>query len=170
MAFMDEILRFAGSFAVIVVINLMLSGDNAIVIALAARNVPAHLQRRAIAFGTVGAVVVRCAMTLAVVWLLAIPGLLFMGGAALIWIGYKLLLPEEQDEHGAIAKPRGIWGAVRTIVIADMVMGGDNVRGVAGAAPCAKDARAARLRAAGARARDQCRRGAGARRPGDFAH
>ncbi len=131
---MDALLQFLGSFAAIVAINLMLSGDNAIVIALAARNLPAHLQRRAIVFGTVGAVVVRAAMTLAVVWLLAIPGLLFVGGAALIWIGYRLLIPESEGEPGAVAKPRGIWGAVRTIVVADMVMGGDNVLGVAGAA------------------------------------
>jgi YjbE family integral membrane protein len=131
---MDAILPFLGSFAAIVVINLMLSGDNAIVIALAARNLPAHLQKRAIAFGTVGAVVVRIAMTLAVVWLLAIPGLLFAGGAALIWIGYRLLLPDEEDAHGNVVKATGIWGAVRTIMIADMVMGGDNVLAVAGAA------------------------------------
>lgn len=131
---MEAILQLLGSFAAIVVINLMLSGDNAIVIALAARNLPRHLQRRAIVFGTVGAVVVRCAMTLAVVWLLAIPGLLFAGGAALIWIGYKLLLPEEEGDANHVAKTRGIWGAVRTIVVADMVMGGDNVLGVAGAA------------------------------------
>ena len=131
---MDAVIQFLGSFAAIVVINLMLSGDNAIVIALAARNVPVRLQRRAIAFGTVGAVVVRTAMTLAVVWLLAVPGLLFAGGAALIWIGYKLLIPDEDAGPDDIAKPRGIWGAVRTIVVADMVMGGDNVLGVAGAA------------------------------------
>ncbi len=131
---MEAVLQFLASFAAIMVINLMLSGDNAIVIALAARNVPAHLQRRAIAFGAIGAVVVRCAMTLAVVWLLAIPGLLFAGGVALIWIGYKLLLPESGSDEHRVGKPRGIWGAVRTIVVADMVMGGDNVLGVAGAA------------------------------------
>ena len=134
MGSMEAIPQLLGSFAAIVVINLMLSGDNAIVIALAARNLPAHLQRRAIVFGTVGAVVVRAAMTLAVVWLLAIPGLLFAGGAALIWIGYRLLIPESEGHEGGLAKPRGIWGAVRTIVVADMVMGGDNVLGVAGAA------------------------------------
>jgi YjbE family integral membrane protein len=131
---MDAILAVLGSFAAIVVINLMLSGDNAIVIALAARNVPVRLQRRAIAFGTIGAVVVRCAMTMGVVWLLEIPGLLFVGGVALIWIGYKLLLPDEGDEMNLAARSRGIWGAVRTIVVADMVMGVDNVLGVAGAA------------------------------------
>jgi YjbE family integral membrane protein len=132
---MESALQFIGSFATIVVINLMLSGDNAIVIALAARNLPPRLQGRAILFGTIGAVVVRCAMTLAVVWLLAIPGLLFAGGVALIWIGYKLLLPDEnQDSSSLIVKPKGLWGAIRTIVVADMVMGVDNVLGVAGAA------------------------------------
>ena len=133
--FMDTVLQFLSSFATIVVINLMLSGDNAIVIALAARSLPPRLQGRAIVFGTLGAVVVRCAMTIAVVWLLAIPGLLFAGGIALIWIGYKLLLPgESEDPASLIVKPRGLWGAIRTIVVADMVMGVDNVLGVAGAA------------------------------------
>jgi len=132
---MDAVLQFLSSFAAIVVINLMLSGDNAIVIALAARNVPQRLQGRAIAFGTIGAVVVRITMTLAVVWLLEIPGLLFAGGTALIWIGYKLLIPESEPQGpGVVAKPHGIWGAIRTIVVADMVMGVDNVLGVAGAA------------------------------------
>ncbi|HEY4997725.1 MAG TPA: TerC family protein, partial [Usitatibacter sp.] len=133
---METAIQFISSFATIVVINLMLSGDNAIVIALAARNVPPRLQGRAIVFGTVGAVIVRVAMTLAVVWLLAIPGLLFAGGVALIWIGYKLLLPDGENEDPAIRIPKakGIWGAIRTIVVADMVMGVDNVLGVAGAA------------------------------------
>jgi len=132
---MEAILPFLASFGAIVVINLMLSGDNAIVIALAARSVPQRLQRRAIVLGTVGAVLVRITMTLAVVWLLEIPGLLFAGGVALIWIGYRLLVPEgEADPHGGIPRARGIWGTIRTIVIADMVMGVDNVLGVAGAA------------------------------------
>src|SRR5690242_19111616 len=132
---METVLAFLSSFAAIVVINLMLSGDNAIVIALAARNLPQRLQRRAILFGTFGAVAVRIAMTLAVVWLLAIPGLLLVGGVALIWIGYKLLLPDEaESDAGHLGKAKGIWGAIRTIVVADMVMGVDNVLGVAGAA------------------------------------
>jgi YjbE family integral membrane protein len=132
---MEPILEFASAFAAIVVINLMLSGDNAIVIALAARNVPPHLQKRAITFGALGAVIVRSAMTLAVVWLLRIPGLLMAGGLALIWIGYKLLIPDESgNAEGHIKPGGGIWGAIRTIVIADMVMGVDNVLAVAGAA------------------------------------
>ena len=104
-------LQFLSALAAIVVIDLMLAGDNAIVIALAARNVPAHLQRRAILWGTAGAIVVRSAMTLAVVWLLQIPGLLFVGGAVLIWIAYKLLLPDEsgEEEHNAPAAAT-FWG------------------------------------------------------------
>lgn len=130
-------IEFASALAAIVVIDLMLAGDNAIVIALAARNVPAHLQKRAIAWGTVGAIVVRSLMTLVVVWLLQIPGLLFAGGAILLWIAYKLLLPDEpaHERHGSqAARSVGFWAAMRTIVIADAVMGLDNVLAVAGAA------------------------------------
>jgi YjbE family integral membrane protein len=130
-------LDFVSALAAIVVIDLMLAGDNAIVIALAARNVPAHLQKRAIAWGTVGAIVVRSLMTLIVVWLLKIPGLLFAGGAVLIWIAYKLLLPDASDAHEGAGEPKSptsFWAAMRTIVIADAVMGLDNVLAVAGAA------------------------------------
>jgi len=127
-------MQFLASLGAIIVIDLMLAGDNAIVIALAARGVPKHLQKRAIAWGTVGAVVVRSLMTLSVVWLLQIPGLLLVGGVALIWIAYKLLLPEDGGEHHAAAPATSFWGAMRTIVIADAVMGLDNVLAVAGAA------------------------------------
>ncbi len=117
----------------IVLIDLVLAGDNAIVIALAARNLPAHLQKRAILWGTVGAIVVRSAMTLGVVWLLKIPGLMLVGGIGLVWIAYKLLAPSEGgDEHSPQAST--FWGAMKTIVIADALMGVDNVLGVAGAA------------------------------------
>ena len=128
--------QFFSSLAAIVVIDLMLAGDNAIVIALAARNVPAHLQKRAIAWGTVGAIGVRSLMTLIVVWLLQIPGLLLVGGLLLVWIAYKLLIPDEAAE-GAPAvggKATSFWSAMRTIVIADALMGLDNVLAVAGAA------------------------------------
>ena len=87
--------EFLSALLAIIVIDLVLAGDNAIVIALAARNVPKHLQKRAILWGTAGAIVVRTSMTLIVVWLLKVPGLLFAGGALLVWIAYKLLLPEE---------------------------------------------------------------------------
>jgi YjbE family integral membrane protein len=133
---MEAALQYLTAFAAIIVINLMLSGDNAIVIALAARGLPERLQLRAIVYGTAGAVVVRIAMTLAVVRLLQIPGLLFAGGVALIWIGYKLLIPDEDalDPGSDSNGKKGVWSAVRTIVVADMAMGVDNVIGVAGAA------------------------------------
>ena len=118
----------------IVLIDLVLAGDNAIVIALAARRLPAHLQKRAIVWGTVGAIIVRSLMTIGVVWLLKIPGLMLVGGLGLVWIAYKLLLPQDggHDGHGAGATT--FWGAMKTIVVADALMGIDNVLGVAGAA------------------------------------
>ncbi len=115
----------------IVLIDLVLAGDNAIVIALAARSLPAHLQKRAIVWGTVGAVVVRSTMTIGVVWLLKIPGLMLVGGLGLVWIAYKLLVPSEGgDEHAPQANT--FWGAMKTIIVAGALMGVDNVLGVAG--------------------------------------
>ena len=123
----------------IVLIDLVLAGDNAIVIALAARSLPPQLQKKAIIWGTVGAIVVRSAMTVGVVWLLKIPGLMLIGGLALLWIAYKLIAtPQGDDEHsGPVATT--FWGAMKTIVIADAIMGVDNVLGVAGAAQGAFD-------------------------------
>ena len=117
----------------IILIDLVLAGDNAIVIALAARNLPPHLQKKAIAWGTVGAIVVRSVMTVGVVWLLKIPGLMLVGGLGLLWIAYKLLADTgDKDHQGPVATT--FWGAMKTIVIADALMGVDNVLGVAGAA------------------------------------
>jgi YjbE family integral membrane protein len=128
-------LEFLSALMAIIVIDLVLAGDNAIVIALAARNVPKHLQKKAIIWGTVGAIVVRTTMTVAVVWLLGIPGLMLAGGALLVWIAYKLLLPEDADEGGArITSASSFAGAIRTVIVADVVMGLDNVLAVAGAA------------------------------------
>jgi YjbE family integral membrane protein len=122
----------------IVLIDLVLAGDNAIVIALAARGLPAHLQKKAIVWGTLGAIVVRSLMTLGVVWLLKIPGLMLLGGLGLLWIAWRLLANERAGEaHGAGAST--FWGAMRTIVVADALMGIDNVLGVAGAAHGALD-------------------------------
>ena len=118
----------------IVLIDLVLAGDNAIVIALAARGLPKHLQKKAIVWGTVGAIVVRSAMTVAVVWLLKIPGLMLVGGLGLLWIAYKLLAEDDDGEEHGSAGATTFWGAMKTIVIADALMGIDNVLGVAGAA------------------------------------
>ena len=128
---------FLSALLAIVVIDLVLAGDNAIVIALAARSLPPHLQKRAILWGAMGAIAVRSLMTLVVVWLLKIPGLMLAGGAALVWIAYKLLVPAEEEGHAADAHTpaaTSFWAAMRTIVVADALMGLDNVLAVAGAA------------------------------------
>jgi predicted tellurium resistance membrane protein TerC len=83
--------EFFSALLAIIVIDLVLAGDNAIVIALAARNLPKAMQRRAIVWGSVGAVVVRASLTVAVLWLLNVPGLMLAGGLLLVWIAYKLL-------------------------------------------------------------------------------
>ncbi len=117
----------------IILIDLVLAGDNAIVIALASRNLPPHLQKKAIAWGTVGAIAVRSVMTVGVVWLLKIPGLMLVGGLGLLWIAYKLLADQDDGHHdGPVATT--FWGAMKTIIVADALMGIDNVLAVAGAA------------------------------------
>ncbi len=128
--------EFVSALLAIIIIDLVLAGDNAIVIALVARKLPQHLQRITILGGTIGAVVVRIAMTLAIVWLLNVPGLLLVGGVLLVWIAYKLLAPVQEEKKGQhLSGTRiGLWAAIRTIVVADAVMGMDNVLGVAGAA------------------------------------
>ncbi len=125
--------QFLSSLLAIVVIDLALAGDNAIVIALAARNLEPAQRRLAILWGTVGAVAVRIVMTLAVVWLLGVPGLMAAGGLVLAWIAYRLMRPMEGAGHG-IKAATGFWAAMQTIVIADAAMGLDNVLAVAGAA------------------------------------
>ena len=125
---------FLGALAAIVLIDLVLAGDNAIVIALAARKLPRPLQRRAIIWGTLGAVLVRASLTVGVLWLLQIPGLMLAGGVLLVWIAYRLLVSGDAEEAHEVAPAASFWAAMRTIVIADAVMGLDNVLGVAGAA------------------------------------
>ncbi len=117
----------------IILIDLVLAGDNAIVIALAARKLPPDLQKKAILWGTVGAIAVRSLMTFTVVWLLQIPGLMLLGGLGLLWIAYKLISNEEDEQHDDVGALT-FWGAMKTIVVADALMGIDNVLGVAGAA------------------------------------
>ncbi|MED3844232.1 TerC family protein [Geobacillus stearothermophilus] len=116
----------------IIIIDLLLAGDNAIVIGLAARNLPKHQQKKAIVWGTVGAVVIRVLATIFVVWLLKIPGLLLVGGVLLVWIAYKLLV--EGKGHDDVEAGGNLREAIRTIIIADALMGLDNVLAVAGAA------------------------------------
>ncbi|MFD1356489.1 TerC family protein [Fictibacillus halophilus] len=122
---------FWSALLAIVIIDLVLAGDNAIVIGLAARNLPKENQKKVIIWGTVGAIVIRAAATLAVVWLLKIPGLLLGGGLILLYIAYKLMI-EEKDHD--IEAQNNVFAAIKTIIIADAVMGLDNVLAVAGAA------------------------------------
>jgi YjbE family integral membrane protein len=123
--------EFFVSLFSIIIIDLFLAGDNAIVIGMAARNLPERLQKRVIRWGTLAAILLRTLATLIVVWLLRIPFLLAMGGAILIWIAYNLLI--EQKTSKEVHSAAGLWGAIRTIVVADLVMGLDNVLAVAGA-------------------------------------
>jgi YjbE family integral membrane protein len=126
--------EFWSALAAIVVIDLVLAGDNAIVIALAARNLPKALRRRAVVWGTVGAVAVRAGLTVAVLWLLEIPGLMGAGGVLLAWIAFRLLAADDGGKDHEVVAATGFWSAMRTIVIADAVMGLDNMLAVAGAA------------------------------------
>ncbi|NEZ42433.1 TerC family protein [Paenibacillus alvei] len=123
--------EFWSALMAIVVIDLVLAGDNAIVIGLTARNLPKEQQKKVIFWGTFGAIALRSLLTLAVVWLLKIPGLLLIGGVLLVWIAYKLLIEEKGHDVGSAVS---LWAAIKTIIIADTVMGLDNVLAVAGAA------------------------------------
>ncbi|MBM7854590.1 YjbE family integral membrane protein [Desulfohalotomaculum tongense] len=119
------------SLLLIIGIDLVLAGDNAIVIGMAVRNLPLQHQNKAIIYGTLGAVVIRVIATLLVVELLKIPYLLLAGGLVLIWIAYQLLA---EDEHHDVEAAKSLAGAIKTIIIADAAMGLDNVLAVAGAA------------------------------------
>ena len=124
---------FWKSLLEIIVVNIILSGDNAVVIALAARNLPRRQQKAAIFFGSAAAIVLRVLLTVFAVQLLQYPYLKLVGAALLIWIGAKLLLPENDGEEHASASS-SLWSAVQTILIADLVMSVDNVIAVAAAA------------------------------------
>ena len=129
-----DILTVQGLLAMlqIIVIDILLAGDNAIVIGMAARNLPAHLQKKAIFWGTAGAIILRLVMAFLFVEALNnIPALRLVGGILLLWIGYKLVV--DDSEHNIEAKDN-LRAAIMTIVIADGIMGIDNVIGVVGAA------------------------------------
>jgi YjbE family integral membrane protein len=125
---------FGLSFAVllkVIIINVVLSGDNAVVIAMASRNVPKKQQKKAIFWGTFGAIILRVIFAVAIVYLLAVPFVTFIGGLLLVYIAIKLLIGEEEEhlrEGGA-----SLFSAVKTIIIADAIMSLDNVLAIAGA-------------------------------------
>ena len=118
----------------IIMIDLLLSGDNAVVIALACRNLPEAQRKQGILLGMGGAVVLRIVLTFFAVSLLAIPYLKLVGALLLIWIGIKLILPEDEHDEGSIKADVRLLGAIKTIIVADFVMSLDNVLGVAAAA------------------------------------
>lgn len=118
----------------IIGINILLSGDNAVVIALASRSLPPEQRKWAILGGSGAAIVLRIIFSVLIVWLLAIPYLKLVGGLLLLYIGVKLLIPEEEHGADSVAAKSNIWGAIQTITIADAVMSLDNVVAIAAAA------------------------------------
>src|SRR4030095_12876877 len=124
-AFWTALLKIIG-------VNIVLSGDNAVVIALAARSLPPKQQKQAIFWGSGGAIVMRVILTLFAVALLTLPWLKLIGSVLLLWIGVKLLLPEADEEN--IEASDNLWAAIKTILIADLVMSLDHVIAVGGAA------------------------------------
>jgi YjbE family integral membrane protein len=124
-----------GAVVQIIVIDILLGGDNAVVIALACRNLPASQRTRGVLLGTLGAILLRVILIAFAVTLLDIPFLKFIGGLLLLWIGVKLMLPDEGDHE--IASSDRLWSAVKTIIVADAVMSLDNVIAIAGAAEAA---------------------------------
>ncbi len=118
----------------IIVIDVLLSGDNAVVIALACRNLPLEQRKKGILFGVGGAIGLRIVLTFFAVGLLALPYLKLVGALLLIWVGIKLILPEDEHSEENVKADTRLIGAVKTIIIADFVMSLDNVLGVAAAA------------------------------------
>ena len=120
----------------IIMIDILLGGDNAVVIALACRQLPPKQRTQGIIWGTVGAIALRVVLIFFALTLLAIPFLKLVGAALLVWIGVKLLVPEEEG-HGDIQASDKLWAAVKTVIVADLVMSVDNVIAIAGAAESA---------------------------------
>ncbi|UXH78191.1 TerC family protein [Roseateles amylovorans] len=118
----------------IILIDILLGGDNAVVIALACRKLPPAMRTRGIMWGTAGAIVLRVVLIFFALTLLKLPFLKLVGGLLLLWIGIKLLMPEDDDEHANIQASDKLWAAVKTVIVADFVMSLDNVIAIAGAA------------------------------------
>ncbi|MFM8901567.1 MAG: TerC family protein [Burkholderiales bacterium] len=118
----------------IIMIDILLGGDNAVVIALACRKLPDKQRTLGILWGTAGAIVLRVVLIFFALTLLAIPFLKIVGALLLVWIGVKLLAPDHDDGHGNIEGSDKLWAAVKTVIVADLVMSIDNVIAIAGAA------------------------------------
>lgn len=130
-----QTLSWAAVFQIIL-IDILLGGDNAVVIALACRNLPPKQRMQGILWGTAGAIGLRVVLIAFALTLLTIPYLKIIGALLLLWVGIKLLIPEE-DAHGNIQGSASVWAAVKTIIVADFVMSLDNVIAIAGAAQMA---------------------------------
>lgn len=115
-------------------IDILLGGDNAVVIALACRKLPDSLRTRGIVWGTLGAILLRVILIFFALTLLQIPYLKLVGAILLIWIGVKLLVPEDEEGHLNVDGGERLWTAVKTVIVADLVMSIDNVIAIAGAA------------------------------------
>ncbi|MBC7471167.1 MAG: TerC family protein [Ramlibacter sp.] len=118
----------------IIWINIILSGDNAVVIAMAARTLPPHQQGKAVVFGSAAAVLLRVLLTVVAARLLAMPYLQIIGGVLLLWIGVQLLGDEDDGEDGGVKHQGTLLSAVRMILVADLIMSLDNIIAVAAAA------------------------------------
>lgn len=123
----------------IIIIDILLGGDNAVVIALACRKLPPAQRTKGIIWGTAGAIVLRVILITFAMTLLALPFLKFVGALLLVWIGVKLLAPDPEDDHGSIVASDKLLAAIKTIIVADLVMSIDNVIAIAGAAQGAAD-------------------------------
>ena len=121
----------------IILIDIVLGGDNAVVIALACRKLPPKQRTMGILWGTAGAIILRVILIFFALTLLAIPFLKLVGAVLLVWIGVKLLAPDHDDAHGNIEGSDKLWAAVKTVIVADLVMSIDNVIAIAGAAESA---------------------------------
>jgi len=121
----------------IIMIDILLGGDNAVVIALACRKLPPAQRRAGILWGTAGAIVLRVVLIFFALTLLQVPFLKIVGALLLLWIGIKLLVPDHDDAHGSIQASDKLWAAVKTVIVADFVMSLDNVIAIAGAAESA---------------------------------
>jgi YjbE family integral membrane protein len=118
----------------IIMIDILLGGDNAVVIALACRKLPPKQRTQGILWGTAGAILLRVILIFFALTLLAIPYLKIVGALLLVWIGVKLLVPDDDDGHGDIQASDKLWAAIKTVIVADLVMSVDNVIAIAGAA------------------------------------
>lgn len=138
---MEELMTATFWLAVgqIIMIDILLGGDNAVVIALACRNLPPKQRTQGIIYGTIGAIVLRVILIAFALALLTVPYLKLVGAVLLLWIGVKLLMPEGDDDHN-ISSSDKLWSAVKTVIIADLVMSVDNVLAIAGAAQGAGEA------------------------------